>query len=82
MRMFNSCPEPWATVLALLATIGLGVMFYFSIHPLYGIGVACGAIIYIALHWGARLDERPFWQHIFGRSVVYPESKQKKDQDA
>ena len=55
MNIFNSIPEPWAKVVALLATIGLGVLFCFSINPPYGIGVACGAIIYMAIHWGLRL---------------------------
>ena len=82
MNLFNSVSEPWAKIIALLATIGFGICFYFLIAPLWGIGVALGAIIYFFFHWGARLDERPFWQHIFGRSVVYPESKEKKDQDA
>ena len=80
MNIFNSIPEPWAKFVAMVVTIGLGVLFYFWIEPSFGVGVACGAVIYMAVYWGARLDERPFWQHIFGRSAVYPESKE--DQDA
>ena len=82
MNLFNSVSEPWAKIVALLVTIGLGVYFYFMLEPLFGIGFALGAIFYHVLHWGARLDERPFWQHIFRRSVVYPESEEEKDQDA
>ena len=80
MNVFNAVPEPWAKILAVLATIGLGVLFYFGIEPGFGIGMACGAAACMLIHSALRLDERPFWQHVFGRSRVYPESKE--DQDA
>jgi hypothetical protein len=79
MKIFDSTPEPWAKVVALVGTFGFGVLFYFWIDAYFGIGVACGAVIYMILHWGLRLDERPFWQHIFGRPAVYPEDRQRHE---
>jgi len=79
MNVFNAIAEPWSKIVALAVTIALGVLCYFLIEPRFGIGVACGAIVYMAVHWAARLDERPFWQHVFGRSAVYQESKRGGD---
>jgi hypothetical protein len=81
VRVFNSIREPSAKIVAILGTIGVGALFYFLIEPVFGIGVACGGVICLAIHWGARLDERPFWQHVFGRSAVYRESKRSPDDE-
>ena len=80
MKLFSAIPEPWAKILAVLVTSGLGIHFYLRMKPGFGIGMACGAVACMLIYLGLRLDERPFWQHVFGRSRVYPESKQ--DQDA
>src|SRR6516165_9476557 len=45
MKGFNSIPEPWAKVVAVTATIGIGVLFAFLIEPGVGIGVGCGGLI-------------------------------------
>ncbi len=74
MRVFNSIPEPWAKIVSVLATGAIGVWFYFRIGPGFGVGMACGGLACMLIHWGARLDERPFWKHVFGRSRVYPEN--------
>ena len=76
MKAFNSIPEPWAKVVAVLATCAVGVLFAFLIKPGFGVGVACGAVVCVLIHWTARIDERPFWQHVFGRKAVYGESQQ------
>jgi hypothetical protein len=79
MNVFIAIPEPWAKIVGVVGTIAVGVVFYFLIEPGFGIGVACGGLVCMAVHWGARLDERPFWQHVFGRTMVNPESKRSQD---
>lgn len=73
MSVFNAIREPWATVVAVAVTAGLGALFSYLIQPAFGIGLAVGGVVCVFIHRAARLDERPFWQHVFGRSAVYPD---------
>jgi hypothetical protein len=76
MKAFKSIPEPWAKVVAVLGSSAVGVLFAFLIEPGFGAGVACGAVVCVLIHSAARIDERPFWQRLFGRNAVYGERQQ------
>ncbi len=79
MKVFNSIPEPWAKVVAVIATSCLGVWFGFIIDPGFGMGMACGGVACMIIHWAGRIDERPLWQHVFGREAVYADSPQTQE---
>jgi hypothetical protein len=81
MNMFNSVPEPGATIIGAVGAIGLGafgalllgLVLSIEIAIAFGAGALFGTLVCLLLRWCARIDERPFWQHILGRNAVYPE---------
>jgi hypothetical protein len=70
MNPFSAIPEPWARVYDVVVMSGIGALFGFLLQPWFGVGMACGAVTGILLHWAGRIDERPFWQHVLGPEVV------------
>jgi hypothetical protein len=68
-------PEPWAKLMSVLTTIGIGVLALLLMDNAFGVGIVCGAVICAVLHWGARLSERRIWHRLTGGTDGPPEEE-------